>query len=263
MTRWRDDLRLYLNGHLQFSSVDEYRYHEALVHPAMSLAERRSQVLILGGGDGLAAREVLKYDEVERIDVVDLDPEVTGLFRDHVTLSQLNGGALRDPRVRIHNVDAMRYLDETDRFYDVILMDLPDPSDAGLGKLYSRPFFRLCRRRLAAGGMLATQATSPYRAREAFWCIVHTLEAEPGFHVRAYHTVVPTFGTWGFALAGGEPVEVDRIRVKVPTRFLSEAMIPGLFVFPRDIEEVETPVSDLNAPVVSRLYREGYHRFFD
>ena len=98
VTRWRQDVRLYLNGHLQFSSVDEYRYHEALVHPAMCLAERRANILILGGGDGLAAREVLKHEGVERIDLVDIDPAVTGLFRDHPMLSRLNRGSLRHPR---------------------------------------------------------------------------------------------------------------------------------------------------------------------
>jgi spermidine synthase len=270
VTRWRQDVRLYLNGHLQFSSVDEYRYHEALVHPAMCLAERRANVLILGGGDGLATREVLKHEGVERIDLVDIDPAVTGLFRDHPTLSRLNGGSLRHPAVRIHNTDAMTYLQDCDRFYDVILADLPDPSDTAVAKLYSRSFFQLAGRRLGAGGMFACQATSPFRSREAFWCIVHTVRSAdwgPGqktrLSARAYHTYVPTFGTWGFVLAAHDPPRIDRLKLDVPTRYLTQSLLPGLFTFPGDMAEVDTPVSRLNDPAVARLYRQGYHEYLE
>jgi spermidine synthase len=270
ITRWREDLRLYLNGHLQFSTVDEYRYHEALVHPAISLADRRAEVLILGGGDGLAAREALKHPEVRRIDLVDIDPDVTGLFRDNPALSRINGGSLGRPEVTVHNLDAMKYLQDSDRFYDVVLVDLPDPSDADMAKLYSRSFFELAGRRLARGGMLACQATSPFLSREAFWCIVHTVDAArwgPGhadrLHARPYHTHVPTFGTWGFVLAGHDPPPVERIRLDVPTRYLTPALVPTLFVFPADMDRVETPVSRLDDPVVARLYRHGYHKYLD
>jgi spermidine synthase len=154
--------------------------------------------------------------------------------------------------------------------YDVILMDLPDPSDASLGKLYSRPFYRLAGRRLAEGGIIATQATSPYRSREAFWCIYHTLaesECDPGtarlFKPLSYQTVVPTFGTWGFVLASREEIDPSTIRVTVPTKYLNDEVIASLFVIPPDMGEVDTPITELNDPAVSRLYRTGYHRYFD
>ncbi len=269
LTRWRDDVRLYLNGHLQFSSVDEYRYHEALVHPAMVAAEQRSSVLILGGGDGLAARQVLAYDDVKSVDIVDIDGQVTELFRTNPMLAKLNDGALSDPRVHVHNVDAMRFLQESDQFFDVILMDLPDPSAAELGKLYSQAFFGLAGRRLAAGGMLACQCTSPFRSREAFWCIVHTIGAtswglgNERFHVRPYHTLVPTFGTWGFALAGQSVPEPAELLIQLPTRYLTTDLLPGLFVFPPDMAEVDTPINRLNDAVLTRLYRMGYHKYLD
>lgn len=270
VTRWRADVRLYLNGHLQFSTVDEYRYHEPLVHPAMSMAKRHQRVLILGGGDGLAAREVFKYPDVQQVDLVDLDPMVTTLFRDNSMLAALNDGALSDPRMRIHNLDAMRYLENTPERYDVILMDLPDPSSATLGKLYSKPFFRLVGKRLAEGGLLACQATSPFRSREAFWCIYHTIEAaecgpeaDQRFQARAYQTNVPTFGSWGFVIAGRAPPDLSRFRLSVPARFLTEAILPTLFVFPPDMAEVSTPISQLNDPVIYRLYRQGYSRYLD
>ncbi len=262
ITRHRGDIRLFLNGQLQFSSVDEYRYHEALVHPAMSLAERRTNVLILGGGDGMATREVLKYADVERVDLVDLDPVVTRLFKDKPLLAALNGQALKDPRVTIHNADAMRYLEQTTRRYDLILIDLPDPSEAVLGKLYSRPFYRLAGMRMTAGGKLTTQATSPYRSREAFWCIAKTLGSEFA-GVLPYRTMVPTFGTWGFVMAGKTTLDPARIKLEAPTRYLSAKLLPGLFVFPRDMARVETPINGLNDPVVTKLYRQGYHKYLD
>lgn len=268
ITRWRDDVRMFLEGHLQFSSIDEYRYHEALVHPAMSAAAHRRNILILGGGDGLAVREVMKYSEVQRIDLVDIDPVVTDLFRTHPLLSTLNGGSLKSPLVHIHNRDALRYLENTDQHYDVILIDLPDPSEPALGKLYTGAFYRLASRRLNADGVLVTQATSPFRSREAFWCIVNTLEQAPldpagekHFHVRPYHTVVPTFGTWGFAMASLRPITPATLPITVPTRYLSADILPTLFVFPTDMNRIDTPISRLDDPAVYRLYRRGLHRY--
>jgi len=176
ITRWRTDVRLYLNGHLQLSSMDEARYHEPLVIPAMEAAVRHQQVLILGGGDGLAAREVLKYPTVEQVTVVDIDPAMTELARTRGELVALNRGSFSSPKVRIVHQDALRFVRADESFYDVIIIDLPDPSTAMLAKLYSRAFYAMAARRLTAGGVLVTQATSPYFAPEAFWCIVATIE---------------------------------------------------------------------------------------
>lgn len=271
ITRWRDDFRLYLNGHLQFSSVDEYRYHEALVQVPMSAAARRARVLVLGGGDGLAVRQVLRHGDVEHVDLVDLDPMVTSLFRNNDVFAALNDGALRDPRVTVHVADAMRFLEETDGRWDVILMDLPDPGEASLGKLYSRTFFRLAARRLAQGGALGCQCTSPFRSRDAFWCIVNTCraarwgspETPRRLEVAAYRTVVPTFGTWGFLVATHRRLDPAALGPRVACRYLTRELVPTLFSFPADMSEVATPVSDLDDPVVTRLYRDGYHEYLE
>ncbi|MDH3718039.1 MAG: polyamine aminopropyltransferase [Planctomycetota bacterium] len=271
VTRWRNDIRLYLNGLLQFSSLDEYRYHEALVHPPTSLVARPEQILILGGGDGLAAREVLKYPEVRKIDLVDIDVHVTELFRDNSLLARLNDYALRDPRITIHNMDALKFLENNNRQYDVIIVDLPDPSDDSLAKLYSLPFYRLIRRSLAPAGMMVCQATSPFRSRETFWCIHHTVQAAggnrerggPAWQARAYQSLVPTFGLWGFVLAGHAPVDPAQIRLRVTTKYLTDELIAGLFVFSSDTSEVETSISGLMDPAVSRLYRSNYRQLFD
>src|SRR5688572_22288013 len=176
LTRWRDDVRLYLNHNLQFSSRDEYRYHEAMVHPALQSLPRAKRVLILGGGDGLAAREVLRYPGVESIVLVDLDPEVTRLFSTSPVLRALNRDALKSSRVKIFNVDALQWLEKSSDLFDFIVVDFPDPSNYSLGKLYTSVFYRLLARHLAPDGLAVIQSTSPLYARQSFWCVVTTLE---------------------------------------------------------------------------------------
>lgn len=271
LTRWRGDLRLFLNGSLQFSSVDEYRYHEALVHPAMAAAPRRGRVLVLGGGDGLAAREILRWPDVESVDLVDLDAGVTDLARTHPDLVRLNQGALSDPRLRLHHQDALTFLEATDALpWDVILMDLPDPSTPGLARLYASSSFRLVARRLAAHGVLAAQATSPFFAGEAFWCIADTmtghLASGPGgrpLAVYPYRTTVPSFGLWGFVLATAIPFDPHAVDVTVPTRHLTTSTLPQRFVFPPDEARPPGPRCEnrLDDAHLARLYRRGWSRY--
>ena len=259
MTRGRHDLRLFLNGNLQFSSIDEYRYHEALVLPALSMAPRRERVLVLGGGDGLGVREVLKFEDVGRVDLVDLDPAITELARQDRQIRTLNADSLADPRVTVHNDDAFRFLEMSDALYDVVIVDLPDPNNASLSRLYSREFYALLRRRLARTGVFATQATSPMFANKAFWCIARTV-TEAGFETWPYHAYVPSFGDWGFVLAttkgaGLDPLDID---LQVPTRFLDAAMLPKLFDFEKDLRSPPITVSTLDRPDVLGYYLEGW-----
>jgi spermidine synthase len=268
ITRWRDDVRLFLNGHLQFSSVDESRYHEALVIPAMEAAADKRSVLILGGGDGLAAREVLKYGRVQSITLVDLDPEMTRLGRERPELLKINGGSLKSPKVRVVSDDAMRFLEGDRGFYDVIIADLPDPSSETLSKLYSLQFYELAFRRLSGGGVFVTQATSPFYAREAFWCIKATMSAasqgEPAAAVGgilSYHADVPSFGDWGFLMLARRPVSAASLSVSVPARFLRDDVMRAMFVFGSDIAELPSSVNRLDDPVLYRLHKRGWERF--
>src|SRR5688500_11267856 len=193
--------QLFLNGNLQFASVDEYRYHEALVHPAFALAPNARRVLVLGGGDGLAVREILKHPSVTEVVLVDLDPEMTRLATENPLLAGLNKGSLGDPRVRVVNEDAFVWLVQPPAdLFDVAIVDFPDPHNFSLGKLYTRNFYARLKARLDPAGVVAVQSTSPLMARQSFWCITRTMEAA-GFHVRPYHALVPSFGEWGFALA--------------------------------------------------------------
>ncbi len=257
VTRHRSDLRLYLNGNLQFSSLDEYRYHEALIHPAFSLAESHKNVLVLGGGDGIATREILKYKDVGSVTDVDLDPAMTNLARDNHLLRSINHDSFRSPLVHIKNEDAWVFARKSDRQFNVIVIDLPDPNDTSLARLYSLEFYGLLARHLAHDGVLVTQATSPFFAKQAFWCIADTLKAA-GLHVAPYHADVPSFGDWGFVMAAGFPINVSKIHLRVPTRYLDDAMIPRLFEFPRDVRIASQKASTLDDPIVLRRYLDGW-----
>ena len=259
VTRGSGGFQLFLNGNLQFNSSDEYRYHEALVHPAMSAATSPRRVLILGGGDALALREVLKYRDVEEITLVDLDPKMTALASSFPPLAELNGNALRDPRVRVVNEDAMIWLERPGHFFDAAIVDFPDPSSFALGKLYTTRFYRLLRARLAPDALISVQSTSPLLARQSYWCIVRTMEAA-GLHVRPYHATVPSFGVWGFALASQRPFDAPA-RLRVSARFLDDATLAGMFVFARDLAPVPVEVNRLDNQSLVRYYEEEWRRW--
>ena len=257
ITRWKDDTRLYLNGNLQFSSRDEARYHEALVLPAMQMAARAERVLILGGGDGLAAREVLKYPQVQSLTLVDLDAEMTQTFATSATLTALNGGALTHPKTRVINADAAQWLEESSEQFDVILIDLPDPSNFSLGKLYSVPMYRQVARHLANGGLIVVQSTSPYFAPNAYWSVVATLEAA-GLHTAPYHVYVPSFGEWGFVLAGKGATFPVPERFDVPTRYLTAATAAEMFRFPPDMARRDVEPNYLNTQILVHYFEEDW-----
>jgi len=263
LTRYADDFRLFLNGNLQFSSRDEYRYHESLIHPAMMLARTPRQVLILGGGDGLAARELLKYNDVERITLVDLDPAVTKLARSNPLLLSLNQGSLDHPKVVVRNSDAMQFLEQAERDrFDVIIADLPDPNNVSLARLYSLEFYNLVASRLHPEGVFVTQSTSPYYAREAYWTIYETLRSSNFKSVIPYHVNVPSFGEWGFNLATRSRQSRDPIApTEVPTRFLNAQTTEQLFHFPPDLARPGTSVkvSTLDDPKLMHAYLKGWN----
>ncbi|MEZ5934131.1 MAG: polyamine aminopropyltransferase [Alphaproteobacteria bacterium] len=269
VTHQNGHLRLFLDGGLQFDSVDEHRYHEALVHPAMSLAGRTDSVLILGGGDGMAVREILRHEDVARLTLVDLDPAMTRLFREHPELSELNSGALDDPRVAVINQDAFEFLKADEGSYNVILIDLPDPKNPSLSKLYSLAFYTAAARRLARDGVLVTQATSPLYAREAFWSIARTLEATADpyregatLSVIPYHAYVPSFGDWGFVAASPAKLDWSRIRLPAGLRFLTDETVPGLLHFPPDIDDLPVEINTLQDHPLLRYYEQGWSRWF-
>jgi spermidine synthase len=258
--RGESDLRLYLNGDLQFSSVDEYRYHEALVHPV--LAGARRSVLVLGAGDGLALREVLRYPDVRSVTVVELDPAVVALARTEPQLRALNGDSFGDPRVRLLHTDAFAWLRKAGERFDAVIVDLPDPDETATAKLYSVEFYALIGRVLTEEGRLVVQAGSPYFAPRSFWCIERTIHAA-GFAVRPYHVEVPSFGDWGFVLAspGPEPPELALPAEAPQLRFLDAETLRAAGIFPKDRRRMAVEVSTLLHPKVLEYARSEWRNY--
>ena len=276
--------RLFLNGNLQFAERDEYRYHEALVHPAMAAHGAPKKVAVLGGGDGMAVREILKYPSVESVTLVELDPAMTRLFTDNATLARLNGHALADPRVHVVNTDAFQWLQQGEDSppgrpkanrapsggsepraagnvgaqdtFDVIVVDFPDPTNFAIGKLYTNSFYALLDRRLAASGYAVVQTTSPLVARQSFWTVVQTIESV-GLQATPYHAHVPSFGEWGFVLASHRPWRVPEA-LPGGLQFLSASTLPLLFDFPLDMARVPAEVNRLSNQVLVHTYEREW-----
>jgi len=265
VTKGKTGYALFLNGNLQFNSFDEYRYHEALVHPAFAAAGASpKRILVLGGGDGLAVREILKYPTVESVTLVDLDPLMTGLSRNLPVLAELNKHSLADKRVSIVNADAFVWLDDNYiEPFDIAIVDFPDPNNFALGKLYTTRFYNLLKTKLKPESAIVVQTTSPLIARNSFWCIIKTMEAA-GFAVKPYQTTVPSFGVWGFALAKLEPFDApQKLLENIELTFLNDKTFASMFEFSSDTslpnEEIE--INRLDNQALVRYYEAEWRRF--
>lgn len=309
--------QLWLNGNKQFSSLDEAIYHEYLVHPAMNLAAARSRVLILGGGDGMALREVLKYDDVEEVTLVDLDAEMIEFARTHPVMTDLNQGAFSDARVSaapapitdtgetrnilmetdqteqvdcnevvtpegartsqcvavpvteqiatvsIFTIDADRFLSTPAEPWDVVIVDLPDPSSIELSKLYSVEFYTRVREVLSPDGIVVVQSTSPYHSKETFLCIIRSMSAA-GLATVPYHDNVPSFGDWGWNLGSPSLTEAELYQraneldtFGVETREVEASGLQRALIFNRGwLDSSNDRVSTLMEPLVFQLYVE-------
>ena len=264
VTKGKTGYSLFLNGNLQFNSFDEDRYHEALVHPAMmAYGSGPKRILVLGGGDGLALREILKYPSVETVQLVDLDPEMTGISKKVPALEELNRHSFDDPRVSVTNADAFVWANTvaTEPF-DVAIVDFPDPNNFALGKLYTTRFYQMLKSHLKPDSAVVIQCTSPLMARQSYWCIIKTLEAA-GFSVRPYQTTVPSFGIWGYALAKLEPFDYPRaVPENIELRYLNNEAMPLMFSFTADtarLDDVE--INRLDNQALVRYYEAEWRRF--
>lgn len=252
------EFRLYLNSAIQFSSRDEYRYHEALVHVPLSQLDTVNRVLVLGGGEGLVVRELLKYSEIQEITVVDIDPSITRLAKENELISRLNEHALDDEKVQILHQDAFTFLKESANTYDAIIIDLPDPSNESLARLYSDAFYKLCIKRLNIDGVLATQATSPHLSTKAFWCVNETLRYAGFNYSYPFNVYIPSFGNWGFILAKQHPQFVNSLRAGIEYRFLEDENFEHLFYFEKDIRIHDVEINKLDSPVLLEYYLDHW-----
>ncbi len=264
LTKQQHDLRLYLNSNLQFSSADEYRYHEALVHPVLAAVPGAKKVLIIGGGDGLALREVFKYTSVESVTLVDLDPAMTQLFAQNNLLTELNQNALQSPKVTLLNQDAFLWLKELQQqndkpIFDAIIIDLPDPSNFSVGKLYSLSFFKLLPSIMHEHSLMVVQSTSPLVARKSFWCVVHTLRAA-GLDAKPYHAYVPSFGEWGFVIGSLAAYQQPQ-KYPAALKYVSVDTAKEMFHFPADMAEVDSEVQRLDDQNLVRYFDEEWSKY--
>ena len=266
LTEWKDNYWFYLNGNLQLSTLDEFLYHEPLVHPIMNLVKNPSNVLVLGGGDGNATREILKYQSVKKITLVDLDPAVTNLAKTNEIFLDMNKGSLLNPKVEIINTDGYNFVEETKEFYDVIIVDLPDPRSVELGRLYSHEFYVKCSKILRPHGAIITQAGSPYYASKAFLCIEKTIKSA-GFSTLKMHNQVLTMGQWGWVL-GSKSIPQEKLRNaalslkfdQIELNWLNNEAMHLITSFGKDIFSLQidsVKVNKIHNPVLYRYYLDG------
>ncbi|WP_075591106.1 polyamine aminopropyltransferase [Labilibacter marinus] len=266
ITQWQNDFWLYLNGNEQLCSMDEMMYHEPLVHPAMSLHPHPKEVLVLGGGDGCAVREILKYPATDKITLVDLDPAMTNLGKEHPLLTEINQGAMHHEKVEVLNKDGFTFLSENKYFYDVIIIDLPDPRTIELNRLYSEEFYRIAYKHLRPGGIIITQAGSPYFATKAFKCIVKTMESA-GFKTIPLHNHIISLGEWGWSFGVKSSSDVDlknslqKLKFEhIETEWINNEAMQLITSFGKDIypgQNDSVAVNKIHEPVLYKYYLKG------
>lgn len=266
ITQWKNDFWLFINGNQQLSSFDEEMYHEPLVHPAFSLTKTPHNILVLGGGDGCAVREMLKYDAVQKITLVDLDPAMTNLGKSHPILTAMNENSFADGRVSIINTDGYNYIEDTKEMFDVIIIDLPDPKTIELGRLYSYEFYSKCNKHLRKYGVMVTQAGSPYFASNAFNCINQTM-TKAGFSTVPMHNQVVTLGEWGWIL-GAKNITKENLKKElvkldfdhIETKWINHEAMLLLTSFGKDYfrkDSVVIEVNEIHNPVLYKYYLHG------
>lgn len=271
VTEWNNHNWFYLNGNLQLSSFDEWMYHEPLVHPAMKLNPNPQRVLVLGGGDGCAVREILKYPNVESITLVDLDSAVTALARSHPAFLKMNKGSLDSDKLTVINTDAFAYLEQSMDFYDVMIIDFPDPKSIELARLFSVEFYRMCYNHLRPNGVIIAQAGSPYYATKAYKCIEKTMAAG-GFGTIPLHNQILSLGEWGWIM-GAKDIPQERLKPilhgmkfdNISTRWINNEAMYLMTSFGNDIIQIDSAdilVNKVNQPVLHDYYMKGNWDFF-
>ena len=258
LTEDQNNYQLYLNNNLQFNTKDEYRYHDLLVHPAMAAAPSISKVLILGGGDGLAAREILKYSNVQKIVLVDLDKGMTDLFKTNEILRKHNNNALNNKKVTVVNEDAFIWAKNNREQFDVIIIDFPDPSNYSLGKLYSSFFYKTLHQSMNKNTVVTVQSTSPYFAPKSFWCIHKTIE-DTYANILPYHVYVPSFGEWGFSIFSQNPaIHLNKVNRKLDNLRFYKYDLNNYTDFPDDMKAQNLDINRLDNQALVRYFDEEW-----
>ncbi len=250
--RW-EDFRMYINGNIQFLSLDENRYHEALVNWPIKLLEDRKDinVLVLGWWDGLAVRNLLEYENIDKITLVDLDPKITQIAQTQVDLVALNKNSLLDEKVEIIHMDAMKYLQQTDKKFDFIIADFPDPRDVATAKLYSKEMYLWIDTVLNMQWVFVTQASNAFFSTKAFWSIDKTLWTV-FWETLPYHRYLPSFWDWWFVWVQKWGLKNKNICEDLWCTFFDEDYL-------QPIEKIN--INTLSHPEIIEYYGEWYKKF--
>lgn len=264
ITQWKEHFWLFINGNQQLSTFDEFLYHEPMVHPVMALTPEHKDILIIGGGDGFNVKELLKYNDIESITVVDLDPAMTKVGLAFEGILRYNDSALHNSKVSILNEDGFNYLETTHSYFDVIIVDLPDAKNLEINKLYTQEFYQMAHRVLRPNGHIITQAGSPYYATKGFRCIDLTMNSA-GFQTLQLHNQVLTLGEWGWVVGSkkySKPQMIKQMKSSsyedLGNQWLNKESIGlitsfGMPLF--DTSRVE--INTINSPVLYRYYLDG------
>ncbi|MBX2840258.1 MAG: polyamine aminopropyltransferase [Flammeovirgaceae bacterium] len=266
VTQWKEFYWLYLNGNPQLSTFDEWLYHEPLVHPVMKLSQNPKNILVLGGGDGCAVREILKYESVESVTLIDLDAKVTQLCSTHPIFTELNKNSLSHDKVTVRNEDAFTFLQQGTDFFDVMIIDFPDPKTIELSRLFSKEFYRMCHQHLRPNGIMIVQSGSPYYATKAFNCIEKTID-EAGFSVIPIHNQVLTLGEWGWVI-GAKSIKQENLKPMlhsldfqdIKTRWINNEAMQLITSFGKNLIQIDSSQIESNTihnPVLPEYYRNG------
>lgn len=264
MTQSGSEYWLFINGNQQLSTVDEAEYHEAITHPALMMHPHPTDVLIMGGGDGCVAREVLKHPVVKNVTLADLDPAMTDLGQNHPIMTQINHNSLNNKKVTVINQDAFTFLENNTSFYDVIIVDLPDPKSVDIGRIYSREFYQVCNNHLRNKGIVITQAGSPFFAEKAFYCIEKTMR-EGGFKTIPLHHYLKTLGEWGWVL-GQKNVKQQDLKndllnlsfKRIDTKWINNDAMQMMMSFGKpQTDTTSIEINTLNHPVLHKYYLNG------
>lgn len=276
-----NDTRLYINGKTQFSSLDEKRYHEFLVHtPIAMLQELPKRALVLGGGDGLAVRELRKYKGLS-IDLVELDKDMYAWSKTNKKMTSINKDAFEgfvehdlknyyemrnalrssvaEDKYRVFFSDASNFVNaqtqiEKSASYDIVIIDLPDPYSLAINKMYTFQFYKRLQGIMKEGGVMVTQATSPFHAHPAFLTIGKTLK-EAGFYTQPYWHNIPSFGEWGWWMASKKSLSLKGI--KTDTEYVSDQLLESSFIFGKGVVNLEgVEANTLMRPVLVNLYNK-------
>ena len=266
ITKWKNWHSLYINGNQQLSTFDEFLYHEPMVHTTIGITKKRNNILILGGGDGCIVRELLKYNDIEHITLVDLDENMLRLGKELPVFKALNNNALNHVKVHTIVADAFTYLERCNTVYDVILVDLPDPNNIDLNKLYTKEFYSLCYKNLDDNGTFITQSGSPYYATKAFYCINKTLKSS-GFYTLPMHNQILTLGEWSWIIGRKKTISPEALSGinlnNLDLTWLNNSSLKALASFGKPLADTTgVKINTIFSPKLYLYYKEGNWELF-